>query len=109
MLRMPILLLLLLAALSSFAARTPNEAPVNLDFESGMPGEVPPGWFAPTTTLGYPAVLSAENPKQGRQCARVSGRPESADAFGNVMQTIDATAYRGKRVRLRGAVRVEGA
>ena len=104
--RMPILLLLLLAALSSFAAN--NEAPVNLDFESGMPGEVPPGWFAPTTTLGYPAVLSAENPKQGRQCARVSGRPESANAFGNVMQTIDATAYRGKRVRLRGAVRVEG-
>lgn len=106
MLRLPVLFLLLLAAFSCFAE---SAGPVNLDFESGAPGEVPPGWIAPTKALGYPAVLSAESPKQGRQCARVGGRPQSADAFGNVMQTIDATAYRGKRVRLRGAVRVEGA
>ncbi|HJQ39645.1 MAG TPA: S41 family peptidase [Thermoanaerobaculia bacterium] len=95
-----LLFLLLLAA---------SEAPVNLDFESGVPGEVPPGWIAPTAALGYPVVLSTETPTQGRQCVRVSGRPASANAFGNVMQVIDATRYRGKRVRMRGAVRVEGA
>ena len=89
----------------------PNPAPVNLDFESGTPGEVPPGWFSPTKQAGYTAALSTEGAKQGKQCVRVNGAPtpvEGKPAFGNVMQQIDATPYRGKRVRFRGAVRVEG-
>ncbi|HEX6084219.1 MAG TPA: S41 family peptidase [Thermoanaerobaculia bacterium] len=105
-----VLAFLLLAALSLDAATNP--APVNLDFESGAPGALPPGWMAPMATLGYAVELSAENPKQGKQSARVSGKSQSGEgrpSFGNVMQTIDATPYRGKHVRLRGAVRVEGA
>lgn len=105
--RITAVLLVLLTAVASFAAI--NKAPVNLDFESGASGAVPPGWIAPGVAFGYPVNLAAEGCKQGKQCVRVSGKPESANAFGNVMQTIDATAYRGKRVRLRGAVRVEGA
>ena len=103
------LLALLLVALPLFAA---EPAPVNLDFESGAPGAVPPGWIAPTAHFGYNAELTADAPKQGKQCVRLSGEPRAnettARPFGNVMQTVDAAAYRGKRVRLRGAVRVEG-
>lgn len=103
------LLALLLAALPLFAA---EPAPVNLDFESGAPGEVPPGWVSPTVELGYTAKLTTDAPKQGKQCVILSGDPRPnetmARPFGNVMQTVDATPYRGKRVRLRGAVRVEG-
>lgn len=100
---------LLLAALRLHAA--PNPAPVNLDFESGAPGEVPPGWISPTVRYGYTGALSAEKPKQGKQSVRLSGpsaNPEGGRGFGNVMQTIDAKPYRGKRIRFRGAVRVEG-
>jgi len=100
---------LFLAALRLHAA--PNPAPVNLDFESGAPGEVPPGWISPSVRYGYTGALSAEKPKQGKQSVRLSGpsaNPEGGRGFGNVMQTIDATPYRGKRIRFRGAVRVEG-
>jgi C-terminal processing protease CtpA/Prc len=99
---------LLLAALRLAAA--PNPAPVNLDFESGAPGEAPPGWISPTVKYGYTAALSTEKPKQGKQCVRLSGPSATGEGggFGNVMQTIDATPYRGKRVRFRGAVRIEG-
>lgn len=102
---------LLVAALHSAAASSPT--PINLDFENGAAGEVPPGWFSPTRELGYKAELTTETPKQGKQSVRVSGAPNAAatpgrPVFGNIMQVIDATPYRGKRVRFRGAVRVEG-
>ncbi|HEX8617073.1 MAG TPA: S41 family peptidase [Thermoanaerobaculia bacterium] len=91
---------------------TANPTPVNLDFESGSPGEIPPGWVPTTAHFGYTAVLSADKPKQGKQSVRLSGVPTGAAAgerpFGNVRQKIDATPYRGKRVRFRAAVRVEG-
>lgn len=102
-----VLALLLVASLRLAAA--PNAAPTNLSFESGAVGEVPPGWHSPTVKYGYTAALSKEKPKQGKQCVRLSGGPTGgAGAFGNVMQTFDATPLRGKRVRFRGAVRVEG-
>ena len=110
MLRKSLVVLLLLAAVPLCAA---NPAPVNLDFESGSLGEVPPGWHSPTVQWGYTAAIVADMAKQGKQSARVSGAPKPTQsgrpAFGNLMQTIDATPYRGKRVRFRGAVRVEGA
>jgi hypothetical protein len=105
--------LLLAVTLSTAAAPPPAPSLVNPDFENGAPGELPPGWHAPTSHLGYATVLTTDAPKQGKQCVRVSGAPKPTEsgmpAFGNVMQQIDATAYRGRRVRLRGAVRVEGA
>src|SRR5688500_12869945 len=88
----------------------PHPAPANLDFEKGSPGQVPPGWLAPTAKAGYKVELSTDSPKQGKQCVRLSGESSGPEApgFGNVMQQIDASPYRGKRIRLRGAVRVEG-
>jgi len=110
MLRQLALVLFFVATLHVAAA--PNPAPVNLDFESGAPGEVPPGWISPTVKYGYTGALSAEKPKQGKQSVRLSGPAAGAEGgragFGNLMQTIDATAYRGKRLRFRAAVRVEG-
>ena len=105
-------LLLVVVAVGCGAA--PNGGPVNLNFESGSPGEVPPGWVSPTVRLGYKAELSTDRPKEGKQCVHLSGSPVAPPEpgrrpFGNVMQTIDATPYRGKTVRFRGAVRVAGA
>ena len=104
------LALLFVAALGCDADSNP--APVNLDFESGSPGEVPPGWLSPTAKVGYTVALSTDAPKQGKQSVRLS-RGAAIDpagpGFGNIMQQIDATPYRGKRVRFRGAVRVDGA
>ncbi|HVG43269.1 MAG TPA: hypothetical protein VM890_01025, partial [Longimicrobium sp.] len=103
-----VLAVLLLATLSLCAA---SPAPANLDFESGAPGEVPPGWLSRTEETGYKAELSTESPKQGKQCARLSGKPQPGEGkppFGNLMQSIDAKPYRGKHVRFRAAVRVEG-
>lgn len=86
-------------------------APTNLDFEQGQPGEVPPGWFAstPATQGGYTAKIVTEKPKEGRQAVQVAfeGETQGPQTFGNVMTKFDATAFRGKRVRFRAAVRAE--
>ncbi|HYC91094.1 MAG TPA: S41 family peptidase [Thermoanaerobaculia bacterium] len=108
MLKICVLAVLLLVTLSLCAA---SPGPVNLDFESGAPGEVPPGWLAPTAGLGYTVELSTASPKQGKQSVQLSGKPQPGDGkpgFGNVMQRIDAKPYRGKHVRFRAAVRSEG-
>lgn len=97
-------ILLLVAAIAVIAAPAP--APSNLDFESGTPGEAPPGWINASAKRGFPSVIVTDAPKQGKQAAKLSGSPSEPQAFGALSQSIDAKPYRGKRVRLRGAVRV---
>ena len=90
----------------------PNTALLNPDFEQGTVGQVPEGWHSPTNGSGYAAELLEENPKTGKRAARVRSNPTTPDKaapFGNLMQSIDATAFRGRRVRFRAAVRAEGA
>ncbi|MCP4656918.1 MAG: hypothetical protein GY856_16020, partial [bacterium] len=98
-----------LFAVSAEAA--PEPALVNLDFEHGEPGEVPPGWLVPAglEENGYTARTVEEQPESGKRCALITleGTPQDQTAFGNLMRTFDATPYRGKRVRLRAAVRAE--
>lgn len=79
----------------------------NADFEKGQVDERPVGWAAPTVH-GYRVTISDEQPKAGKQCAIIQRetKPEPRQ-FGNVMQSIDATPFRGKRVRFRAAVRAE--
>jgi C-terminal processing protease CtpA/Prc len=88
-----------------------DTGPVNLDFESGQLGQVPTGWFLPRPSLdaGYAARLIEDRPRQGRRCGLLTGENQkgSGSAFGNLMQTFDATTYRGRRVRFRAAVRAE--
>lgn len=87
-----------------------SSKPLNLDFEEGQLGGIPQGWFAPTSNIGYPAKLVEENPKTGKRCVMLfNDKAEIApNVFGNVMQSIDANAFRGKRVKFSGAVRING-
>jgi hypothetical protein len=79
--------------------------PMNLDFEQGEIGQVPRGWFCPTRSSGGGAEITAENPRSGKKCALIAGSPTG---FSNLMQSFDATPYRGKTIRLRAAVRTDG-
>ncbi len=77
--------------------------PPMLNFALGGPGNVPPGWFLPVLPkdTGCPA---------GSSCSVVlvaKGAPLKVS--GDFTQTFSAAAYRGKNVRLRASVRVEGA
>lgn len=105
------LLLSLLGCLNAQTPPAPPAAPTNLDFEQGQPGEVPPGWFVPTpsTRAGYTVKIVTEKPEEGRQAVQVAFEGQAPDrrAFGNLMTTFDAAAFRGKRVRFRAAVRAE--
>jgi C-terminal processing protease CtpA/Prc len=83
----------------------------NPDFERGEPGEVPPGWFVPRLLAdqGFSAAVSTNQPHQGRRCAEIrwpKDRQPSAD-FANLMQRIDATPWRSKRIKITSAIRVE--
>jgi C-terminal processing protease CtpA/Prc len=82
--------------------------PFNLDFEEGVVGQVPSGWISPTTP-NYAAELSEDSPKSGRRSVLLHDTPAGTTAiqFGNLMQAIDAAPFRGRRVRLRAAVRTE--
>jgi C-terminal processing protease CtpA/Prc len=83
----------------------------NPGFEDGQPGEVPPGWFVPlpSTNAGYSAKIVEEKPHDGKRCAVLERSKESnAAGFGNLMQTVDAAQYRGKRIRYQAAVRTDG-
>ncbi len=84
----------------------------NLDFEQGEVGQEPAGWIVPQPLRekGYRAMTVAEQPESGARCAVLSApeKPPGPGDFGNLMRSVDATAYRGKRVRFRAAVRAEG-
>ncbi len=98
-----------LAQTSPVRSATIQPHPVNLDFEQGGAGQLPEGWVSPTQT-NYAAELTGEQPKSGESAALLHSLPGATDApaeFGNLMQAIDATAFRGRRVRFRAAVRVE--
>jgi len=84
----------------------------NPDFEEGKPGQVPAGWFVPPMLeeQGYRVEVAAEEAVSGEQCARMwYAGAGPATGFGNVIQTFRADGYRGKRVRFRAAVRMDGA
>jgi Peptidase family S41 len=92
-------------------AAVAQSGPTNLNFEAGESGALPQGWKATSPggapNPGYTARLTAENARQGKYCAELAAEGQGG-AFGNLMQAFDATAYRGKRVRFRAAVRSQG-
>jgi len=92
------------------AIRTANvkARPSNLDFESGSVGQVPDDWVCPTKD--YRAELSEQQPQSGKRAASLQSQFDSAmpgTGFGNLMQAIDATPFRGRRVRFKAFVRKE--
>lgn len=78
----------------------------NGGFEERQSGEVPTGWTVP---LGVKVETRTEGAVEGRQCAVVYlGEAPAEGTFAGLNQTLDASPYRGKRVRLRARLRVEG-
>lgn len=106
---------------STTPARTLNPAdyiamptlpsPANLDFERGPVGATPEDWIAwsKLRRLGYEVVTSAEHPYDGNRSARIRRDPGQhyGEASGSVLQRIDASPYRGRRIRLRAAARAD--
>jgi len=82
--------------------------PLNLDFEEGKLGQVPDGWDCPTK-VSYSAELTDKQPKSGKRAAVLHSVSTTAvgSSFGNLMQAMDATAFRGRRVRFKAYVRIE--
>lgn len=73
----------------------------------GRDGRQPAGWFVPTR--GYAARMQAAGGVDGEACLHLTRLDADAPTFGNVMRSFDARPYGGKLVRLRAALRFEGA
>ncbi|MBK7994323.1 MAG: hypothetical protein IPK14_13155 [Blastocatellia bacterium] len=82
------------------------EKAINLDFEEGEIGQLPTGWVSPTKAFGYDAKLVVDTVKHGKQSVVLfTDQTTNPNGFGNVMQAVDATAFRGKRIKFRAAVK----
>ena len=86
--------------------------PRNIKFEQGVPGKVPPGWFVAVALpkdADYYAQLQREGCRSRSGCALVLLPANALSPFSNLMQAFNASAYRGKTVRLRAWLRLEAA
>ena len=83
---------------------------VNGNMESVDASGALAGWRAPQTLLdaGYVIGPEHEDVFEGTSAARIdaSAVEPSGNLFGNLVQSVDATPYREKRVRYRAAVKV---
>lgn len=95
------LIVLLIVTLSLHAQQ-------NLDLEMGSEGATPTGWIAPVSAAEFKVSWTNKHCLQGSGCATITPTSPNSKPFGNMMQNLDATPFRGKRVRLRAAVRTEG-
>jgi len=84
--------------------------PRNLHFEDGATGKMPLGWQA-LSTGGDSEMpeLRRDACHSHKACAVVMVPSTTPRAFGDLMQSFSAAAYRGKTVRLRAWLRVETA
>ena len=57
----------------------------------------------------FQTQTTTENPYSGTRCAMIECKPGKryGEAYGGISQRIDATAYRGMRIRLAAAVRTK--
>lgn len=93
-------LTVLLAALAWLAsARGQGSAEL---LPAGEPGKAPEAWAVPTQ--GWVAEWASE---ADTMVVRLRPKGDAQSAFGNLMRSIDATPYRGRRVTLEAMVRVE--
>lgn len=85
------------------------DQPTNLDFEEGSPGYAPDDWITTLIGLGFEATTTADRPASGKRAAILSRLPQHhyGERAGSLTQRIDATAYRGKRIRLRLMARTD--
>lgn len=103
-------------ALECADAQAPPAVPVaNPGFEEEAPGGRPTSWGGPAAASPpadgaqppYRVAIDADNPREGRGSARLERvGPAGSQPFGAISQAVDATSYRGRRVRFTAAVRV---
>jgi len=68
-------------------------------------GQAPAGWFlAGTSPSSYRTGVDRAIAYEGRPSAYLQSNAPAVDGFGTMMQSIDAEAYAGKRIRLRALV-----
>lgn len=86
-------------------------APANTDFEEGEIGKLPADWRASPKLLRYDFQIASteERPYSGKRCVVISRAPgrHYGEMVGSFVQRLDATAYRGKKIKLRAAARAE--
>lgn len=84
-------------------------APANTDFEIGEFGKPPTDWQVRPKLRRYDfeIVTSEERPHGGKRSAMISRLPGKhyGEIVGSFVQRLDATSYRGKKIRLRAAAR----
>jgi len=88
------------AQVNSTALRTP----ANLNFEDGAVNEAPPGWMTPTRGFASRTVEGGASGAKAALLMPVAGAQDAAQ-FGNLMQSIDATPYRGRWIRVRASLK----
>ena len=86
-------------------------APANTDFEEGEIGKVPTDWRSSPRLrrFDFQIATSEERPYSGKRCVAISRAPGKhyGEMVGSFVQMLDATAYRGKKIKLRVAARAE--
>jgi hypothetical protein len=83
---------------------------INLKFEQGQVGEVPPGWFVLDAApgAGFTAQWQRDGCHDALSCAMLSAPASPApESFGSLMQGFAAMPFRGQAVRLRAWIRLE--
>jgi hypothetical protein len=83
--------------------------PLNLNFENGIE-QAGVGWFVPRglKAEGYSAEVRHEGCRQSPSCAVILGSSTPKDQlFGNLMQSFNAAAYRGKTIRMRAFLKMD--
>lgn len=101
-----------LACAVSLSGQQPSPSPVNLDFETGAPGEMPPGWMLsnPQPQPGIAVRIVTDDPAQGAQAVTLTRAADAAATSSlNLLQLVDAAPLRGRRVRFRMAVKTASA
>ncbi len=84
--------------------------PYNLGFEISVPGAAPEGWTINSNAelKGFAAFTTEENALRGKYCmAIISQENISDEMFFKVFQTINASSYAGKRIKLRASIKFE--
>lgn len=103
--------LVLLAAAPGRAGSAPHaNGLLNPGFEEGRAGDFPAGWSAAERdeNAGFWIRAVDQQAARGRMCAQISPATQErppGSRYGSLRQSIDATPYRGRRIRFRAAVR----
>ena len=106
---LPALFLVATLAFAGPSTVPPGATLHNGDFQQGPLGQAPMGWLlpGPCVDAGFQCLVAEDPSLPGKRCAVLSQESCSPATFGNLMQTLPAAPYRGKRIRLTGQLRMD--